>query len=160
MAPYFASEHTLLRKDTLVLKALVAARGPTAAVAARLGALGFDWLAVTPDWFLQLFFDAVPPSTALHIWDLCIWGGSAATPAVLLWVSLGLVEASAALLAEASSLQEATILLRTAALELTHVQDIRKVSPEPPREERTPGAAGSPRSVSLPACPRVARRAP
>lgn len=30
----------------------------------------FDWLILTPDWFLQIFADSCQPNVSLHVWDL------------------------------------------------------------------------------------------
>ena len=116
----------------------------------QLRALEFDWLCITAQWFPTLFFDSVPPAVALHLWDLIVFHGNSdgagdepkkdgpyqpdggapsLSPSfkVLAWVVLGLVELTADFLASCTSVQEVIILLRTAALELKHLDEIREV---------------------------------
>ena len=43
-------------------------------VGQQLQALEMDWLCVTPEWFVHLFFDCVEDTAVvLHIWDLVLW---------------------------------------------------------------------------------------
>jgi|MDSY01.1.fsa_nt_gb hypothetical protein len=135
-----------LLQDTALLELLVE-RHAAPATANQLRALEFSFLACTSEWFQALYFDFVPPAVALHLWDIIIFhggGGSGyhdrsssspssplavSTTAVIAWIALGLVELTADFLASCTSFHEVIILLRTAAIELKHLDEVRQVSP-------------------------------
>jgi len=129
LSGYFDKGMGALLGDTAVLAALVERHSAPAAVR-TLKAVEFEWLFVTPDWFVHLFFDGVPPRVALHVWDLILWHGHNAghTSLVLFWVVLGIVERCSGVLSGCGGFQEVIDALRCAALEVAHVDDLRAVS--------------------------------
>ena len=127
LAPYYSPNTAAaqLDADSAHLSALVAARAPAAA--SQLTALEFEWVPLlVQEWWRALFFDALPPYCALHLWDLALFHGARSTSAVLVWVAAGIAcsGSNGDALARATSCQEAVFMLRTAALELKQLSDL------------------------------------
>lgn len=105
-----------LLTDTAVLEQLVDMHLP--AVADQLRRLEFDWLLVTPDWFVSLFFDSAPPNISAQIWDVIFWSSVDGARSTVLWVALCLVSRVADELSVSTSFQEVVSLLRESATAL------------------------------------------
>ncbi|VIO88174.1 TBC domain containing protein [Brugia malayi] len=71
---YFDYALTGAQADQEVLKELVARRLPR--LAAHLEQYGIDLATVTLNWFLALFYDAVPFQTMIRIWDCFLLDGT------------------------------------------------------------------------------------
>ncbi|VDK86941.1 unnamed protein product, partial [Litomosoides sigmodontis] len=71
---YFDHALTGAQADQEVLKELVARRLPR--LAAHLDRCGIDLATVTLNWFLALFYDAVPFQTMIRIWDCFLLDGT------------------------------------------------------------------------------------
>jgi len=128
LAPYYSpgTASARLDADSAHLSALIASRAPAAA--SQLHALEFEWApSLLQEWWRALFFDALPPYCALHLWDLALFFNSAqSTSEVLVWVASGIAcsGSNGEALARSTSCQEAIVTLRTAALELKQLSDL------------------------------------
>jgi hypothetical protein len=119
---YFNDSCNDLQNDSLLLEMAVDKYSDTL-ISLHLKSLEFDWSLLTSEWFLNLFFDSVPPYVSLHIWDL-VFQNKGSPIHILVYIVLGLIDMTSGIIQTCSTIQEVIILLRAAALDLRNLDEV------------------------------------
>ena len=94
LPPSLAHGQVGLLSNSAVLDHVVTTRLP--AVARKLQLLDFDWLCLTPEWFVHLFFDVIDsPSAVAHVWDVLLWSPDELSAPALVWAAFSVIESCA-----------------------------------------------------------------
>jgi len=125
---YFDDQALDLHRDSVLLE-LAIDKYSDPLISLHLKSLEFDWSLLTSEWFLNLFFDSVPPYISLHLWDLVFQTKQGSSPIhILVYVVLGLIEVTSGIIQTCSTIQEVIILLRTAALDIRNLDEVFEVN--------------------------------